>query len=947
VTIPLPGIPTPPDEAPRLPAATPASADAATPAAADAAAKAPAGDDADLRSAFDALGEPIVVTSAIRHATGAIIDFEVRWANLPWRRAVASVTGHPGDAIEDPVGRRLLELLPLVAERMDLARRVVDQRTSETVEQAIGDRWEELRYAPHGDGFVMIARDVTARVEAERNIGAARAQAELLVSLSPDAIIVHENGIVRFANQAAATLVGAAEPEVVLGRPAFDFVHPSSRPLAAARVRTMLETGAPSPRVAETFVRLDGSTVEVEVAAAPLPDRDDRTTILVIANDVSERASNAQAMAKANERLERAQRAAGVGFWDWDMTIEQLSWSRELFRIFGLDPDVDEATFDTWRRVLHPDDVRAAGERLADAIAMGVPLNNEYRVIRPSDGEERWIQAIGDTQFDADHTPVRMAGICLDVTDRKRAELALEATDRLVVESQRAAGIGSYRCDFVADRWVSSQVLDEIFGIDDAFDRSVSGWSDIIHPDDRATTAAYLLEEVVGKGRPFDREYRIVRPSDGAVRWVHGLGEVTLGPDGAAQQMTGTIQDVTEQHLAAVERERLAAQLNDAQRMEAIGRLAGGVAHDFNNMLGAILGYAELALDRVTPGEELYDDLMEIHQAAARSAELTRQLLAYARRDTATPEVIDLNTAVAAELKMLRRLMGEAVVIEWLPDPGAASVRMDPAQLDRILANLCVNARDAIEHQGRIVIRTGLATVSPSDCATRPDCEPGEYATLIVADTGRGMTPEVLANAFLPFYTTKDTGEGTGLGLAMVHGIVTGAGGFIDVASSPGAGTTFTIHLPAQGAARPTVEQRRGVEQAAASAEILVVEDEPALLALTSRVLRRLGYSVTAVSSPSEAADLLAGGRTRFDLLLTDVVMPGMSGPDLAAFARSCMPGIRCVFMSGYPADRISKSGSLPAGSALIPKPFTVTSLAERVRDALAVDGPVETAAFE
>ena len=879
--------------------------------------------------------------SAIRGQDGEIEDFEIRWTNDAWRRAVAKTVGFPADILPDPTGRRLYEVLPPSVERVDPHRRVVEDQVVYNALVWAADHWEELRFSPHGDGFVMVARDVTDRVDADNARRESAAQMSALVSLSPDAIAVLENGIVTFANEAAARLLGAERPDDLLGRPSLEYIVPERRELSAARTRHLVQTGEPVIREDQTYLRLDGSRVEVENSAVLLPSSDGVARVLLVAHDVTERRVMDAAITEANDRLTRAQRAAGAGLWEWDMTTDRLTWSPELFTLFGLDPETDEASFETWARVMHPGDVAAANARLAASIAARELLQNDYRIIRPVDGAIRWIEALGSTEEDADGVPRKMAGICLDVTDRKLAELALEESNRLMHEAQRAAGVGSYRADFVSNRWWSSPVLDEIFGIDERFDRSVPGWINLIHPDDRAPSAQYLAEEVIAKGQPFDFEYRVVRPSDGAVRWVHGLGEVTLAEDGTALSLMGTIQDVTDRRLAAEERARLGAQLQDAQRMEAIGRLAGGIAHDFNNMLGAILGYTELALGRVDQGGDLEADLLEVHRAATRSAELTRQLLAYARRDTASPRVVDVNAAVAGELKLLRRVLGETFSLEFHADPRAGHVRIDPAQLHRALANLCVNARDALDVSGgRIVVETGRVTISGDDCAGRPGRTPDDYVTLAVRDNGHGMTPEVLANVFEPFFTTKAVGEGTGLGLAMVHGIVTGAGGFVDVTSRPGAGTSFVIHLPARAEETATVEAAALAVAATPAVAaphdttILLVEDEPALLALTGRLLRHLGYTVITAASPAEALALCEAREHPFDLLLTDVVMPGMNGRELAELVRRYRPGVAVVFMSGYPVDHASQRG-MPAGSHFIAKPFSVGALSSGVREAL------------
>lgn len=384
------------------------------------------------------------------------------------------------------------------------------------------------------------------------------------------------------------------------------------------------------------------------------------------------------------------------------------------------------------------------------------------------------------------------------------------------------------------------------------------------------------------------------------------------------------------------ERQRLHSQLLQAQRMESIGRLAGGVAHDFNNMLSVIMGHAELALLRMHAGQGVQGDLQAIRKAAERSSHLTRQLLAFARKQTVAPRVLALNDTLEGMLAMLRRLLGESIELSWVPGADLWRVRVDPSQIDQVLANLCVNARDAMAGEGSITIETTNAVLDKAFCAGHPGAAPGEYVCLVVRDTGCGMDSATVDRLFEPFFTTKELGEGTGLGLATVYGVVKQNDGYIDVESELGRGTTFAIYLPRyQGEGR-----EQPVEAAIAPPErghetVLVVEDEPAILEMAARMLERLGYAVLSATAPGEAVRLAQAHPCSIHLLLTDVVMPGMNGRDLAAAVSSHCPGIRCLFMSGYTADVIAHHGVLETGVHFIQKPFSLQRLAEKVREAL------------
>ncbi|MGA2479894.1 MAG: ATP-binding protein [Spirochaetia bacterium] len=397
------------------------------------------------------------------------------------------------------------------------------------------------------------------------------------------------------------------------------------------------------------------------------------------------------------------------------------------------------------------------------------------------------------------------------------------------------------------------------------------------------------------------------------------------------------MQDITARKTAEAEKVKLEDQLRQAQKMESVGRLAGGVAHDFNNMLGVILGHAEMALEQVDPTQRLYDSLTEIRTAAEHSADLTRQLLSFARKQAISPRVLDLNRAVGGTVKMLQRMIGEDITITWQPEPDVWPVVMDPSQIDQILANLCVNARDAIAGVGRIAIRTRHTTLESGFCAAHPGAVAGEYVQLDVSDNGCGMDEMTLSHIFEPFFTTKGAGKGTGLGLATVFGIVKQNNGFINVESEAGRGTTFSIYLP-----RCLGEAAQGQGQDAARSTprgqgtILVVEDDPAILKLVTMMLKQLGYKVLAANTIKEATRLAEENTAEIGLLLTDVIMPESNGRELTKRLRTVCPHIKVLFMSGYAADIIAHQGVLEEGECFIQKPFSAKALANKIQETFA-----------
>lgn len=397
------------------------------------------------------------------------------------------------------------------------------------------------------------------------------------------------------------------------------------------------------------------------------------------------------------------------------------------------------------------------------------------------------------------------------------------------------------------------------------------------------------------------------------------------------------IYDVTEKVRAQQENEKLQAQLLQAQKMESVGRLAGGVAHDFNNMLQAILSAADLALPDLPRDSTTRECLQEIQTCAKHSAELTQQLLAFARKQTISPKVLDLNETVAGMLKMLRRLIGEDIELLWSPGKNLDLVNMDPSQVDQILANLCVNARDAIGSAiGRVSIETSNAMVDSAFVIDHPEAQIGEYVRLAVSDNGAGMTPETRAHLFEPFFTTKKLGQGTGLGLATIYGIVRQNNGFIRVSSAQNRGTTFEIFLPRHSGREAPSEQNASVPSLGGGNEtILLVEDEASILRGLQLVLGKLGYRVLGARTPREAFQLANNHRDDIHLLLTDLVMPEMNGRELANKLLTQFPNLKFIFMSGYAADTIAQRGVLDPNLRYLSKPFSAHTLANAVRETL------------
>lgn len=448
---------------------------------------------------------------------------------------------------------------------------------------------------------------------------------------------------------------------------------------------------------------------------------------------------------------------------------------------------------------------------------------------------------------------------------------------------------------------------------------------------------ALLLSWVIGRNLFYDK---IEKLTECASQFGSGNFDVSTGVDhkaGELGQLAEAFDQMAEKVLQAdLEKDKLQQQLIQAQKLESVGRLAGGVAHDFNNMLMVILGHTEMLLDDMPCEDPNRAHLETIHKAAYKSSDLTRQLLTFARKQTISPVVLDLNDTVAGMLKMLQRLIRENIRVVWIPGMKVWPIKVDPAQIDQLLVNLAVNARDAIDGAGTITIATANRTFDSVYCEAHLECVPGEYVMLSVTDNGCGMDKETQAKLFEPFFTTKGLGKGTGLGLATVYGVVKQNKGFIGVYSEPGKGTSFKIYFPRHIGEMSDDEKKpqTGIPQGHGEL-ILLVEDEISILHLGKTMLERLGYQVIAASTPGEMLNTIASLSSPIRLLITDVIMPEMNGRELAERIRAIHPEVQCLFMSGYTANVIAKQGVLDEGVQFIEKPFSAKVLATKVRNIL------------
>lgn len=601
--------------------------------------------------------------------------------------------------------------------------------------------------------------------------------------------------------------------------------------------------------------------------------------------------------------------------------------------------DIPTLTFAT---LLTEDQLPLAFQRTEEVRVKGFQTNlAEYNVLC-KDGRQVSMEVHSSLIYRSGK-PFAMQGIARDVTERKRIaedrERALAMLETSLAQSP--SGILIADAPDVTIRWANTAALGirgetklPLTEID--VSHHSANWQTFQSDGTPYPPEKLPLSRAVLEGKITRNEEVIIRNAQGEDRWVSVNAAPVRNRDGVIVSGIVIFHDITELKKTDEERVKLQAQLTQAQKMESVGRLAGGVAHDFNNMLSVILGRTEIMLMGMDYRDPYYKNLEEIRKAAQRSADLTRQLLAFARKQTVAPKVLDVNDTIAGMLKMLRRLIGEDIDLVWIPGAGLWSVKIDPSQIDQLLANLCINARDAIIGVGRVTIETKNTTLDETYCASHPGSVRGEYVMLAVSDNGCGMGKEVLDHLFEPFFTTKGLGKGTGLGLATVYGTVKQNDGFINVSSEPGKGTIFNIYLPrVVGDAEETMKEVKVEAPKGHGETVLLVEDEAMILNVGKSMLQELGYTVLGASSPSEAIDQAQSGAGQIQLLITDVVMPEMNGRDLAKLINDIKPDMKCLFISGYTADVIAHSGVLEEGVNFISKPFSILNLATKVREVL------------
>ena len=694
------------------------------------------------------------------------------------------------------------------------------------------------------------------------------------------------------------------------------FIHPEDVTRVLKGIHEVIDRGGRGWSDEYRFRRRDGTYAEIFDRGQIIHDALGRPVRMVGAmQDVTKRRQAEESLRASEARYRRLFDCAPDGIVIADRESYYIDANPSMCRMLGYSREELVE--------LHASDIVAEEEVQHIGPALGVigaasDYHREWKFKR-KDGSVVAAEVFATVMPDGN-----LLGMVRDATERHMASAALRTAEERMRFTLQSADVGIWDMDYTTGVLQWSEILEAHYGLQPGtFGGTFEAFVERIHPEDRA-----VVLETIGNakkaGTDFSVNHRSIRP-DGTVRWLSGAGRVHLGKHGEPVRGVGISLDVTERRL-------LEQQFQQAQKMEAIGRLAGGVAHDFNNLLTVILGYCELLLADLDPADPRQTDIAEIQKAGARGAGLTRQLLAFSRKEIIEAARLDLNAVVTDMRAMLGRLIGEDVRIVVNLRPGLATVIADRGQMEQIVMNLAVNARDAMPKGGTLTIETDNVDLDEHYATTHLDVEPGSYVELTVTDTGTGMTAAVQARLFEPFFTTKEPGKGTGLGLAMVQGIVMRSGGSVSVRSELGAGTSFKVYFPQADAAEMVVEAPPVARPRAGAQTVLVVEDADGLRDLTRRLLERQGYTVLVAANADDALRVFEGNAS-IDVLLTDVVMPGGSGPELTRRLTERRPALKVIYMSGYTEDAIVHHGVLNPGIAFLHKPFTSETLGRKIRE--------------
>jgi two-component system, cell cycle sensor histidine kinase and response regulator CckA len=776
-------------------------------------------------------------------------------------------------------------------------------------------------------------QDITERKKTEAAlIESEQKWRNILINTPQIGISLDSDGRIVFANKHFLQLTGWMDKDV-LGQDWFDmFIPPEIRQDIRQVFQQVMSSGSTlgfSNYENEILTR-NGERLNIAWSNVITKNPDGNIVdVTCFGIDLTERRKAEKALLRSKTMLARTEHIANIGSWEWEIASDKVTWSNELFNIFRLDPAQEAPSWAQHHPLYHPEDMERLNQAVQKAASDGTPYELELRGVR-KDGRHILCLARGFAENGPDGRPVRLYGSLQDITERKRAEEALKAAEETYRNIFLNSHVGLYRTDIRTGMLLdANDAVAHFFGYEDREELLAEPFniSDrYVDPADREKMLSLLRSH----GEFINFEARFTK-KDGTTSLHRFSGR--MRPEKG--WIEGVSEDITEPRRVEEERAKLREQLAQSQKLEAIGSLAGGVAHDLNNLLSPILGYGEMLRDDLDLEDARRESVEEIMSAGLRARDLVRQLLAFSRKQILEFKPVDLSRAAAGLRKLLRHTIREDIEVEFDLSPAAAVVMADIGQIEQVIINLSVNAADAMPEGGKLTVETGHAYLDEEYAKRHKGMEPGEYVMLAVSDSGVGMDEATRERIFDPFFSTKGE-HGTGLGLATVYGIVKQHGGNIWVYSEPGKGSTFKVYLPLVEAskAKASTPAKTGGELKG-SETVLIVEDSDQVRRLAESILKRNGYRVMTARDGNEALGAMASHGQPLHLLLTDVVLPGMNGRELYEKAAEAFPSMKVLYMSGYTDNVIAHSGVLDEGVQFIQKPFTVYGLAAKIREVL------------